>query len=222
MIRVNLLPERFREAPSASWSVLLTFIIVILAVAGVGVAAMLTKFSADSAQANLDTAKANAEVLRVKAEVHTRLVREIDEEEKRMTTIKDIAQSKINWAKKLDELTGLILQDDMWIHELELLEGTRKAGPGGVRDFGKLKIQCFFSGTSTAPVNTFYQNLRSNRSFFSIFRDVSQPSANKRDIEDVYKVKFVDDQKLNVQSTFELHLAPRGQDLRKPNKDAKP
>ena len=183
---------------------------MILAVAGVGVAALGVDISASAAEQDLVDAKALAEVKKTDAEVYTQLEEDIKDALNRMDTIKSIAQSKINWAKKLDELTDLILADDMWIHELELLQGSGKPAQGGAyQDFGTLKIQCFFSGTSMAPVNTFYQNLKNHRSFFSIFRDAGQPSATRRDIEDVYHKEFVEDQKWDVQSTFELHLAPR-------------
>ena len=208
MIRVNLLPEEYRPTEGASWSVLLTFIVAILVVAGAGVFALFVQFRSSGLEDHLKAANAQAVILKDKADEHDRLQDDIDKASARKDTIEEIAQSKINWAKKLDELTDLLLEDEMWIHELELREGDKKPirVGGEAINHGSLRITCFFVGDAPRLVDAFYRQVTGHRSFFSIFEEASLPQTTTENITDFYKTPFIPDHEENLASTLELYL----------------
>jgi hypothetical protein len=208
MIRVNLLPEEYRPTEGASWSVLLTAIVVIVVVAGTGIFFGYAKITASGLESDLQEATAEASRLKKFADEYEVLVRQIEEASVREKTIKEIAQSKINWGKKLDEFTDLILEDDMWIHELELIEGDKKLDVlTGETNWGSLRIKAYFCGISSGLANQFFRQVKNDRSFFSIFRDTSQPQTTREDINMVYHgTPFVEDDRLNLSSVIDLYL----------------
>lgn len=207
MIRVNLLPEEYRPTERTSWSVLLAFIGVIFVVAGAGFFALWIRIEAGTLADDLKRKNGEEKALQKVSLEHEQLKGELDEATNRERNIKEIARSKINWAKKLDELTDLILKDEMWIHELELVEGTgRGPSEGAPKDFGSLRISCFFVGESPKLVNAFYQEVRKSHSFYSIFRDVDSPQMNMENISTVYNEEFEEEQEDNLASTLTLLL----------------
>ena len=208
MIRVNLLPEEYRPAEGASWSVLLTIIVAIVVVSGAGFVAFMMQVRSITAKTDLDDKRLAAIELKKAADKHDLLEKEIADARQREHTIKQIAMSKINWSKKLDELTDLILVDDMWIHELELIEGdgsTDKAT--NEENWGSLKIHGYFCGDVSGLVSDFYDQIKRHRSFFSIFVRTAPPRWQKKDINKEYSQDFIPEHQMNLYSTMELFLA---------------
>lgn len=225
MIRVNLLPDEYRPKEGASWAVLLTAMfvaaVVVLLIVGVGI----VKIRAAQYRSDLDVKKAEAEEKRKKAEEFDNLQAEIKSARRRETTIKEIAQSKVNWARELDLLINLILEGQMWMEELELVDNPRAAAGAGKKGpvAPRLRLMCYFVGEQTGLMHEFYSQLESSRAFFNIFdpEGTSPPQWERKNISEVYGVPFVEEHELNLLSIFELSMKPIKKDepKKKPGAD---
>jgi hypothetical protein len=221
MIRVNLLPEEYRQSEGASWSTLLAFIIVAAAVALSGVGVGIVQVKAKGLENTRNELKTKKEDRKREAEEHTRLKNEIADARKRETTIKDIAQSKKNWAKQLSELTDLVIDGQMWVHELELQEKRKLTqAQKGQQRTGSLRVVCYFVGKSPSLGNEFYNQVNNKRAFFQIFdpEKTSRPRWEAKNISDVYGVKFHAEDEMNLLFPFEFVLRPE----KKPEQPPKP
>ena len=212
MIRVNLLPDEYRPKEGASWAVLLTAMFVAAVVVLLIIGVVFFNMRAGKIKNDLETKTIDAAAKAKEAEEFDTLEAGIAAAGRRQTTIKLIAQSKVNWARQIDLLTNLILEGQMWLEELELIDNP-KAQPGAGRGAvvtPNLRLMCYFVGEQPRLMTEFYAQLESSRAFFTIFdpEGGNRPQWERKNITDHYGVPFIDEHELNLLSVFELSMKP--------------
>jgi Tfp pilus assembly protein PilN len=168
MIEINLLPPQYRSVERTPLPVFLSLIggLVLIGAAFFGLLIMVK-----SAQ-RADEERGQLEALRDKkkkeAEAVDQLQRDIQEAEGRVNTVLGIAESKIYWAIKLEQLMR-VLPDYVWFDSLSI--ASRPTG-------GELRLACNARGTGLERFTSFKQALRTDTNFFYHFDGIEAPVIN--------------------------------------------
>lgn len=166
MIEINLLPPQYRSVERTPLPV---FLGLIGGLALIGVAFISLMIMVKAAQRAEETRLVKAKERddkKKQAEAVDQLQRDIQEAQGRVDTVLGIAESKVPWAIKLDQLMRILPENVIWIDSLSIVQ--RTSG-------GELKLQCNARGTGPDRVTMFKQMLRSDTNFFYHFEDVSVP-----------------------------------------------
>ena len=168
MIEINLLPPQYRSVERTPLPV---FLGLIGALAMIGVAfvfLMVMQRSAQKAEEDLSRYQAERENKKKQAAEVDQLQRDIQEAQGRVETVLNIAESKIYWAMKLDQMVKVFPQG-VWIDSLSM---SQKAGGG------ELKLACNARGTGFNRFTEFTQALRGDTNFFYHFDGINASTIN--------------------------------------------
>lgn len=162
MIEINLLPPQYRTVERTPLPIFLGLIggIVLVAVTGLYLVALTTKTQ------TLDNEKVRLVGVRdVKAkevEEIRKIERELQESQGRIDTVLGIAESKLYWAHKLEQMARL-LPRYVWIDTLNF-------------DGQRLSLSCKARGTSLQRYTQLRQDIRNNTNF--VYHFDSMPLTN--------------------------------------------
>ncbi len=201
MIEINLLPPQYRAVDRTPPAVFLSLIggIVLLGGAIIMLGVMMKKVTTVG-EVLEEKKRVAAEKERAANDVR-RLEGDIQDAQGRVDAVIRISLSKIPWFIKLDQLSRLIPQGDIWIDKLEVVEGKK-----GVA--AELKLTCNARGTSLEKVTSFKETLRTDTNFFYHFADVVVPEVNPRMVDKKYAEPVV--LTFNMRLPLKLDLVPTG------------
>lgn len=168
MIEINLLPPQYRSVERTPMPV---FLGLIGGLAMIGVALGFLGVMIRAAQrAEEEKIQLTQERDRKKVEAAAvdQLQRDIQEAQGRVDTVLGIAESKIYWGMKLDQLVRII-PPTVWIDSLNMQQR-----PNG----GELKLACNARGVGLNRFTEFTQALRSDTNFFYHFDAILASTIN--------------------------------------------
>ncbi|MHC4393021.1 MAG: hypothetical protein ACYS22_17145 [Planctomycetota bacterium] len=198
MIEINLLPPQYRSVERTPLPVFVGLILGVLLIAGAGV--MI--FRAGDRTRELRNQRELQESLLVKAIDDEKrfddLVRSIQDDKGRINTVLAIAESKIPWALKLEQLVETIPSQTVWIDSL-----TAEASPDGS---GQITFATNARGVSLEKATQFKQKLRQNTNFFLHFESIDPLKAKTV----ASGAEYIEPEYLSFQTTLRLRREERG------------
>ena len=181
MIEINLLPERLQRRKKAkfqqkillaSGAGLLSLLIVIHILLGLFIIAKKVQFSnLERNYQSISSTKKEADSIKA----------EISKYRAKVETIAQLMDSRLLWAKKLNQLSDA-MTPGVWLTELSL-ERPKSLTLKGTTTSKK--------GEEMALVGKFMDSLKKNQLFFKDFRDIELESAQSRKIKDIEVMDFV-------------------------------
>lgn len=155
MIEINLLPPQYRTVERTPLPVFLGLIAAILVIAGAGGYLWKLQIDGRKLQEKKDQLTSIRDTKQKEVDEIKRIEKEIQESQGRIDTVLNIAESKVYWAQKLDQLTH-VLPSYAWIESLSY-------------DGGSLKLTCKARGTSWQRYTELRQKLRNDTNFMYHF-----------------------------------------------------
>jgi Tfp pilus assembly protein PilN len=151
MIEINLLPPQYRTVERTPLPIFLGLIggIVLVAVTGLYLVALTTK--TQTLQNEQLRLVAIREAKAKEVEDIRKIERELQESQGRIDTVLGIAESKLYWAHKMEQLARL-LPRQVWLDSLNF-------------DGSRLSLACKARGTSLQRYTAFRQDIRNNTNF---------------------------------------------------------
>jgi Tfp pilus assembly protein PilN len=166
MIEINLLPPQYRSVERTPLPVFLGLVGALALIGGAFVTLMVEVKAAQHAEEQRVGLTKERDDKKKQAEQVDQLQRDIQEAQGRVDTVLNIAESKIPWAIKLDELMRILPEQTIWLDSLSFTQ--RPTG-------GEMKLQCNARGTGLDRFTNFKQALRSDTNFFYHFDSVDAP-----------------------------------------------
>jgi Tfp pilus assembly protein PilN len=167
MIEINLLPPQYRAVERTPLPIFLTLVGGLLLVAGSLVALAWATRDARKAEELKGNLTAERNEKKKQAQVVDQLEEEIKEAQGRVDTLLNIAESKIYWAQKLEQLVRS-LPASVWIDSLSISQKQ----PG----VGEVKLVCNARGTGFNKLAELKQSLRGDTNFFYHFSGIEAPT----------------------------------------------
>ena len=171
MIEINLLPPQYRTVERTPLPVFLSLIAGIVLIGLSFVLLMVMVRQTQVVEERRGKLVQDHEQKRKEAEAVDQLEKDILDARGRIDTILGIAESKIPWAVKLNQLAR-ICPPYIWIDTLAMAQK-----PDGS---GELRLQCNASGTNLERFTSFRRALRNDTNFFYHFDDVITPAIDPR------------------------------------------
>lgn len=169
MIEINLLPPQYRSVERTPLPVFLSLIggLALIGAAFVGLLLMMKAVQrAEEAKSQITAERDKKKKL---AEEVDQLERDIAEAKGRVDTVLGIADSKIFWGIKLDQLMRILPEGVIWIDSLSIVQ--RPTG-------GELRLECNAKGVDLQRFTGWKQTLRQDTNFFYHFDGISAPVIN--------------------------------------------
>jgi len=152
MIEINLLPPQYRTVERTPLPVFLGLITGIVAVAGLGLFVIGLSAKGRALEERRVQRAAVHERMKKEVEDVRKLDRELQESQGRIDTVLGIAESKVYWSVKLDQLARLLPSGTVWLEGLTL-------------DPAKLQLVCKARGSSWQRFTDLRQRLRNDTNF---------------------------------------------------------
>jgi len=204
MIEVNLLPEEYRRTEITPLPRLITIVVGVIVVVGGFFLLMQKYLNIRSAKALRDDNRGRVERAEKVIEEYNRLRSEINEIETRLSAIKDIWQSRLLWAIKLDQLADVV-PNYVGLTSLSLDEprGRTRAGRGAIG--GTLKMKCISASDNEKRLANFLRTLKGeirsenrdvpeevSKEFFADFVEVISSGWSKRESDEYVEREFLE------------------------------
>ncbi len=168
MIEINLLPPQYRSVERTPLPVFMSLIVGIVLVAGALGALGLVIEAKRQAEEQRGNLTAERDRKKAEAAVVDQLEAEIREAQGRVNTLLNIAESKIYWAMKLEQLVR-ILPPHVWLDSIVV---SQKQGGG------ELRLVANARGTGFNRLAELKQALRGDTNFFYHFDGIEAPTIN--------------------------------------------
>ncbi len=180
MITINLLPQDFRRRERTPWRLFAaTMFGVVGASASLAYAAYARFGLLARVRAEREALEDELAGLKPSVVYHDDLVAEKTEADKRLATIQEIRSSRVQWTRKLDELSDIVNTASdadrylVWFDEL-----TADAGQEG-RTGGKLTTKGLSGSDNFANVALFFEDLKAHAEFTKDFDGQSNPTGKR-------------------------------------------
>lgn len=198
MLRINLLPQDYREAERKPLGAYLVMALcTVLAVSSIGTTAYMYFAFLKAAETAKEIAKEKYENLAPMAEYADQLDKEKQEYMKRSKVIKEIESARIMWTKKLDQMLdvvnnkGDIEEHWVWLKDMKITTG-------GSRVNG-MSIKGFTVGDQYETLSNFNEDLKNHEMFKKDFVAISNPTGSivtEKKMEPPTAIEFAWDLKL--------------------------
>ncbi len=178
MIRINLLPYRYRKVRRISKAGLI-FSALVPIVFGLLLTYYLVQRIAylEPLQQNLEELEDDVRRLQVQADQVRELKTEIDSFLKRKNAIKMIRETRLIWSRKIYEFCRIV-PAYVWVSEMKFTALADSKKPGAIG--GNLTLKCAALGMEIRKVADFYHVVENDPAFFKDFSALKDPMVSHR------------------------------------------
>jgi Tfp pilus assembly protein PilN len=158
MIEINLLPPQYRTVERTPLPIFVGVIGSVVALLGLLTYLLLLMSDTDKLNNEVASLRQKKDIKEKEVAEIRKIENEVKESQGRIDTVLSIAESKIYWSQKLDQLARL-LPRDVWLDQINY-------------DGGRLQLSCKARGTGLQRYTFLRQKIRNETNFMYHFSDV--------------------------------------------------